>query len=638
MALWSKLIPELVSNAIGNAASVGGKGTGADNEEDLTAAPTGGFRPTLPFPLASTSSSSSTSATKSGSPSPPATEIPSEPSNPAMGAEPALSGGTPQDSHFPFHVTANNGTWANRNAATATTTAAVGPSGNVALSIVIVVGLCFLVLNVCACAGVFYQRDRVRFKERLLQKRYKLRPASEGSPAVRASAAAGKECPQRDNKKGQAKDGHGGDSTADGLDNLPMQVLQASTSTVDPHAKVRQWIAQEIVDGSETMTPPSQRKVRKMHKALTFDGSSDRYDSRDAVADPSGLFPLLKKSTAAAAAASDDIQSLTTDVGDQVMRRPAKIDGRAPSKLDRNTTTLDRQPIHLRDAIRDASGAPSGQLEPSSPNQTTCFTGDATNRRYSTTGRRKGRTKSQLSLHRSVNKRDVAVGNDSDLPDDDDGPSNQNQSHDTMDTIRRLNLPKVLPDLPKPEDKLKSYCTLPLTATPFKSGDPLYAAPIRRSTAVETSPSGEYALPPADLRVGRDRIPPLTIVKSNLPHTLVMAPHPRLAQVVASFKANPVANPSASISIPEPALVVRPGPRSAAVPDDSVPCQSAAKGPPNLPPLAVQENVDVNVQLRPGQLQGVGPRSQRNSRSWYPQYSQSLISQSIDQDSDAQEI
>jgi len=29
--------------------------------------------------------------------------------------------------------------------------------GSIALSIVIVIGICFLVLNVCACAGVFYQ-------------------------------------------------------------------------------------------------------------------------------------------------------------------------------------------------------------------------------------------------------------------------------------------------------------------------------------------------------------------------------------------------------------------------------------------------------------------------------------------------
>lgn len=382
------------------------------------------------------------------------------------------------------------------------TSVPVGEQGSVALSIVIVIGICLLVVNVCACAGVFYQRDRSRFKEMLAQRQYKLRPASSTEPEPKTTTKADKT-----NKPSSSR------AVTDEefeLEEMPSTLLhQPSTSTIDPHTKVSQWIAQEISDASST--PPRSHHLRPSRPDVTKFGGSDRYEASLAP-----LFPPLSKT-----AGASDICNL---------------------------------------GLSESGGCEQGQIRPALKSST------------SRSSRRKARARSQTN---STLKRDVAVGgDDEDFPPeagpfvrfvDDEAAGRENAA---MDTIRRLNLPKVLPDLPHQDAGIPAEQTAPLM-----------------TGAEDCSALGSPAPGNASL-----------IVKGNFPHTLVLAPHPRTGLSTAT-KA-----PPPSSAEPEPCLIVRPGRRA---------------------------------------QQATGERarsdaSSRNSRSWYAQYSQSFISQSIDQDSDEQ--
>lgn len=406
--------------------------------------------------------------------------------------------------------------------------------GGIALSIVIVIGICFLVLNICACAGVFYQRDRVRFKEMLLQRQYKIRPAREdGFPAA-----------------------IGDGSVRDDEDGMMLQNREASTSTMDPHTKVSQWMAQEIEPCPSAISPGEGNNKRLQVAANPSKlGGSDRYDPRrvEADGDPAVLFPVLSKTT-----------------------KTADIYGLAPLKREAGG-----QQIKETTAV----------IEPAPSEISTTGTG----RRV-----RKARSKSQLSMQRrSINKRDVAVGDDDDTAAAAADPVDGSQQtaaecpteEDATDRIRRLNMPKVLPDLPvAQQQQTEDVYSVPGTGTV-----------VRRPTSYQqhSSPSSRYR-------------PNSSIVKTNLPSTLVVAPHPR------HMMTSPSATSASSVpsSVPEPGIVVRPGVLAAT-------SRSNSTDQPDI----------VMLRCDPPSSSGVVQRapSNRNSRSWYAQYSQSLMSQSMDE-------
>lgn len=495
------------------------------------------------------------------------------PSNspPVMGAQPDFNDPTLGFPLFPFRPKNNTSLTSGSSGDNATEE----PGGGIALSIVIVIGICFLVLNVCACAGVFYQRDRVRFKEMLLQRQYKLRPAGLGPAGTPADAVSNRE--PTESIKGEEE------SAAALQNDLPHQ---ASTSTMDPHTKVSQWMAQEIT--IDPCPPPPSGSVSINNKstsrglaaaAVVKLGGSDRYDPRESEREPSSiLFPMLTKSTKAT-----DIYGLLPlkeEGGPQSQKETAMIEV-APSES--TTSTIGR--------------------------------------------RRKTRSRSQSSLHRrSIAKRDVAVGDDDDggdqflddatgatrnefsrresLQNEEDNRLSANYSA-PLDTIRRLSYPKVLPDLPRqrqdvdqvysPSDTDRVVYSIPSTRTaPHSRGS--YYRPNQMDATTTTTPSS-------------------SILKTNLPQTLVVAPHPRSSILVKSSSSGSSSPPT---SVPEPSLVVRPG-------VSAVAARQAELGQPDV---VVRRSSDAS-----GSQQR--PPSVRNSRQWYAQYSQSLKSQtSVDQPSD----
>lgn len=650
MALWSKLIPELLSTN-GKAVGIGNED---DDDGDVSTNGGGGFRSILPL--------STIALTKSRA-SPTADSSPSEPESshtpPVMGAQPEVdqSGGGFQV--FPFNPTKGSGNTSKSDGSVA------GHSGGIALSIVIVIGICFLVLNVCACAGVFYQRDRVRFKEILLQRQYKVRPADydKDHPASTAQAGAA----------GQASlvSQRADEDDIEGSANCMQSGLphQASTSTMDPHTKVSQWMAQEITV-ERCPTPPSidQQRNRLTKPALAKLGGSDRYDPRLCETEDLAtvMFPQLTKSSKAS-----DIHGLVPVKEEAVDHQ--KQPGRNVSAPE----------FHHKVIVEKESKATG----PDGPANSVSSAGNTTTSR---TGRRKPRSKSQLSLQRSITKRDVAVGGDDDdgdcnyrvtLGEEDPTPNSfgederrlSTSAYATMDTIRRLNLPKVLPDLPHQDVPTGALVvsTKRANANPSSGSTPIYATPSdarvdsderlastnrrwRQSLVEPPDSEAKQQLHPArrqysdvsTAEAGGDSAgsPSSAVVKTNLPHqTLVLAPHPRAAgggtttTTSRTTSTGPHYNATAPLAEPEPCFVVRPGPRhhhrpagTAAGGSDYDETDSSTAGPADV------------VLRRPKQQQSVGVGgttrpANRNSRSWYAQYSQSFISQSVDQESDANE-
>jgi hypothetical protein len=555
----------------------------------------------------------------------------------------------------------------------------VPQTGGIALSIVIVIGICFLVLNVCACAGVFYQRDRVRFKEMLIQRQYKLKSPDHERDGPVCSSGAQAAAGARETLLALHRveeDFTELDGSANGMQGgLPHQ---ASTSTMDPHTKVSQWMAQEITI-ERCPTPPINSRLSK--PAQDKLGGSDRYDSRGYdIEDPaSALFPLLTKSTN-----HPDIYGMVL--------LPVKEENSAEQKQQIRSGQSPHfiNQVHNNDTFLKFGDL--GHVGESSPPFADSASSAQTISR-SSTGRRKARSKSQLGSQRSITtKRDVAVGDDEGNyrcvaldNEDDDRRSSALYGYSAMDTtIRRLNLPKVLPDLPHQDVPVEATASsgVDLTGTKTNSSNtnalpvpsdhsPIYTIPYaglprgvdsvtiheqstpinrneRRQRQTMESPSAS-AIPLSETKkqlnksrrkyaggVGEAVVasPTSTIVKTNLPQTVVVAPHPRANRVTAS-------SPTFGLQPqqPEPCLVIRPGPRQT--------CQSTTASTAGGPGVSGFDSATNDNESYPSATSDVilrRPRQQdastnsrpanRNSRSWYAQYSQSFISQSIDQESD----
>jgi len=154
-----------------------------------------------------------------------------------------------------------------------------GSSSSFAMSIVIVIGVCLLIVNLCAFAGLYYQHDRLKVQERLMKKRYEdIEPRKDDELYTSRrndeendgeNITAIKMTEMKANTKTKNNQQSGEDTyeavrsrvkTLDGREGAIEErdggessfkrwrlSRQCSASTMDPHTKVREWIAHEIV-------------------------------------------------------------------------------------------------------------------------------------------------------------------------------------------------------------------------------------------------------------------------------------------------------------------------------------------------------------------------------------------------------
>jgi hypothetical protein len=215
-----------------------------------------------------------------------------------------------------------------------------GSSSSLAMSIVIVIGVCLLLVNLCAFAGLYYKRDRLRVQERLMKKRYEdveptnnlelyvnqTKTEENDDEHITALQMKGRNNNIKKSKKNQASGEElyeavrSRDKTLDGRDGAVEEddggessfkrwqlSRQCSASTMDPHTKVREWIAHEIV---QRCSPRFLRRAKfqlqtqanrsVLQKDSSFDTSIDQLSSAVMTAEnrePNASSPALSKPT-----------------------------------------------------------------------------------------------------------------------------------------------------------------------------------------------------------------------------------------------------------------------------------------------------------------------------------------------------
>ncbi|KAF4521493.1 hypothetical protein B566_EDAN001793 [Ephemera danica] len=302
----------------------------------------------------------------------------------------------------------------------------IGDASSMALSIVIIIGVCFLMINCLAFSAIYYQRNRLRVQERRILSSQGIKPATEMQSQLGPGRAMAPTRP-----------------VANSEDEDPQQrrrwlIRQCSGSTVDPQTKVRDWIAHEIVQRC------SPRFLRRM--------------------------PRNPGSTATS---MDKLSSTTT------LNRPAKVsvavDATPLSRFDNESEELKPgESITLRRSstcinltpIATSSQTPSSFNTQCSPPSTTTSFQSQQQLSYPTPDelRNVDFYEQPMAYIHPLHNQDINVTSRRD--DDYDGTQGGLSTGtmiagDALDTIKRRNYPKVLPDNPVPEHSLIKRRSLP---------------------------------------------------------------------------------------------------------------------------------------------------------------------------------
>lgn len=163
-------------------------------------------------------------------------------------------------------------------------------------TIVIFVGISFLLVNMCAFIGLYYQRDKLKVRERIVNSRYRCvnanpeeddvedhymknesQPALEGSRDLKnieiKSILKSSEGIYEQVKTGSNKTASVGKT---GRKMGISRQASSSTVTIDPHTKVKEWIAQEVI---QRCSPRFMRRTKRQDpKAGSCDTYADGFD------------------------------------------------------------------------------------------------------------------------------------------------------------------------------------------------------------------------------------------------------------------------------------------------------------------------------------------------------------------------
>lgn len=173
-------------------------------------------------------------------------------------------------------------------------------ASSVTLSVVILVGMCFALINLCAFAGLYYQRDKLRVRERLVNTRYRcVNVASDDAdpddqyrrsePHLDSVDGSSQGIKKNQGIKSILKSSEGGTyeqvnpmsgkTASVGRPGTRLGVSRdasSSTVTIDPHTKVKEWIAHEIV---HRCSPNFLRRCKKVDtKTSSFDTFGEQGD------------------------------------------------------------------------------------------------------------------------------------------------------------------------------------------------------------------------------------------------------------------------------------------------------------------------------------------------------------------------
>lgn len=160
----------------------------------------------------------------------------------------------------------------------------VEASSSVVVSLIIIVGILFLLVNICAFGGIYYQRDKLRVRERLFNNRFRCNGANTsrtfdddddgdgGDVYVKAAEEPGTAAVHKFNRN------PGYDSVVVAVASVKPEAMggkrlgkwaeisrqrSSSTATMDPHTRVKEWINTEII---QRYSPRILRRQRREEK------------------------------------------------------------------------------------------------------------------------------------------------------------------------------------------------------------------------------------------------------------------------------------------------------------------------------------------------------------------------------------
>lgn len=160
----------------------------------------------------------------------------------------------------------------------------VEASSPVVVSLIIIVGILFLLVNICAFGGIYYQRDKLRVRERLFNNRFRCNGANasrtfdddddddDGDVYVKAAEEPAMANVHKFSDKNQTYD------SVVALASVKPEAIggkrlgkwaeisrqrSSSTVTMDPHTRVKEWINTEII---QRYSPRILRRQRREEK------------------------------------------------------------------------------------------------------------------------------------------------------------------------------------------------------------------------------------------------------------------------------------------------------------------------------------------------------------------------------------
>ncbi|XP_050539878.1 neuroligin-4, X-linked-like isoform X2 [Daktulosphaira vitifoliae] len=150
-------------------------------------------------------------------------------------------------------------------------------SSPVVIPLIIIIGICFLLVNICAFGGIYYQRDKLRVRERLFNNRFRCNEAntSRSYDDDLDDMYVKAEVPQLENIQKFGK--------SDVYDSVALASVKpeamggkrlgkwaeiskhrsSSTVTMDPHTRVKEWINTEII---QRYSPKILRRQKREEK------------------------------------------------------------------------------------------------------------------------------------------------------------------------------------------------------------------------------------------------------------------------------------------------------------------------------------------------------------------------------------
>ncbi|XP_050440037.1 neuroligin-4, Y-linked-like [Adelges cooleyi] len=167
-------------------------------------------------------------------------------------------------------------------------------SSSVVVSLIIIIGICFLLVNICAFGGIYYQRDKLRVRERLFNNRFRCNEANTsrtfdddendvytkaedpeladihkfGKSEVYDSVALASVKPEAIGGKRLGK-----------WAEISRQ-RSSSTVTMDPHTRVKEWINTEII---QRYSPRILRRQRREEKKRQLVCAEDPVEATEKV-------------------------------------------------------------------------------------------------------------------------------------------------------------------------------------------------------------------------------------------------------------------------------------------------------------------------------------------------------------------